>query len=350
MKKEIVSETINRPVFDMIRTVATIMVFLIHFLGFRNVEVPLFVFRFFEHCSYGVSFFFAISGYLVMQSYASSKSLKEFYVKRVSRIVPAYYVILIFGIVVWDICLGQMPEDTMLGIGWLRYFLFLNTVVPSDSYYSWNDLWGLWTMSCFMFFYIFVPIIKKYVKSYNASLVFIVLVILAAYGTKAIIFSALNGNGILNAAEFAGDSPVFNMISFSFGVAAWYAVREGKSRQYLSVIIVALAGFLLIREDTYNRIIWSLFAVAFMLAMKDFEYSNRTRYIGRAFAGFSKYSFTIYLVHMPILNILEYISGRYVYLGFVPFTLLTLVITALSALVINHFVEEPFAKLIKRLL
>ena len=121
---------INRPVFDILRVTAAAMVFMIHFAGYRNLPKPQFVFMLFRHFNFGVCMFFVMSGYLIMQSVDASRNVNEYFVKRVSRIIPAYYAIIVFAIIVWDIILGQMPKDTMLGIGWLRYFLFLNGIIP----------------------------------------------------------------------------------------------------------------------------------------------------------------------------------------------------------------------------
>lgn len=342
------NKNINRPVFDMLRVLATGMIFAIHFAGFRNLPKPNFIFVLFRHLNYGVCIFFAMSGYLIMQSLENSANLKEYFIKRVSRIVPAYFAILIFGIIVWDIILGQMPEDSMLGIGWLRYFLFLNGIVPSNEYYYWNDLWGLWTMSCFMLFYLLAPFVKRYIKNYKASLVMVVCVIVAAYGYKAVEYKLLSAGNVPWAAELAGDSAVFNMISFSFGTAAWYAVKEGKSQNYLRIVVAALAVFLAIREDTFNRIIWSLLTVAFMLAMQNFSYTEHTAWIGRTLAFLSKYSFTVYLVHMPMIELTEYFSQHVHYLGYAPFLSAVLGLTVVMTAALHYLVEEPLAKLIKR--
>lgn len=129
---------INRPVFDILRVLAAAMVFMIHFAGFRNLPKPQFVFNIFRHFNFGVCVFFVMSGYLIMQSVENSRNIKEYFIKRVSRIIPAYYAIIVFAIIVWDVILGQMPADSMLGIGWLRYFLFLNGIVPSSQYYYWE--------------------------------------------------------------------------------------------------------------------------------------------------------------------------------------------------------------------
>lgn len=342
------NNTINRPVFDMLRVIAAAMVFMIHFAGFRNLPKPQFVFTLFRHFNYGVCMFFAMSGYLILQSVDTSSSIKEYFAKRVSRIVPAYFAILIFGILVWDVILGQMPEDSMLGLGWLRYFLFLNGVVPSREYYYWNDLWGLWTMSCFMLYYLLAPLIRKLVKSYRASLIMLVAVIISAYGYKAVYFALLSRHNVPWAAELAGDCAVFNMISFAFGMTAWYAVREGREKNYIRLLVAALACFLAMRDDTYNRIIWSLFTVLFMLAMKDFSYGTGTRWIEKSFAFLSKYSFTVYLVHMPVIELAEYFSEHVRYLGYAPFLGIVLAGTLILTLALHHLVEVPLAGLIKR--
>ena len=60
------NKTINRPVFDMLRVLATVMVSAIHFAGFRNLPKPDFIFVLFRHLNYGVCIFFAMSGYLIM--------------------------------------------------------------------------------------------------------------------------------------------------------------------------------------------------------------------------------------------------------------------------------------------
>lgn len=349
---------INRPVFDMLRTAAVIMVFTIHFLEHRNIPVPGFVFNFFRHCGSGVAFFFVISGYLIMQSLENSKSTKEYFIKRVSRIVPAYFAVLIVGIVVWDIILGRMPEDSLLHIGWLRYFLFLNSIVPSKEYYFWNNLWGLWTMSCFMLFYLIAPVIKRYVKNYKGSLILLALTIVVAYGFKFVYTKLLVSAGIDRSEFLAGDSAVFNMIHFMLGTVAFYAVKEDKDREYLSLVILILAAVLVLREDTYNRVILSLLAVAFMLAMKNFEYSKKTQWIGSVFAFISKYSFSVYLVHLFVLEFVDYIfsknlagfdQGDYksTYVGL--YLIVTLAASVVLAMILHHGVEKPFAKLIKKL-
>ena len=328
---------INRPVFDILRVLAAAMVFMIHLAGFRNLPKPQLVINIFRNFNVVVCVFFVMSGYLIMQSVENSRNIKEYFIKRVSRIIPAYYAIIVFAIIVWDVILGQMPADSMLGISWLRYFLFLNGIVPSSQYYYWNDLWGLWTMSCFMLYYILAPVIRKYVKNYRASLVFLAAVIVLAYGYKAEYSYFLNRYNVPWAAETAGDCAVFNLISFAFGTVAWYAIKDGKEKNYIPLVIIGLACFLAIREDT----------VACMLSMKDISYSDKSEWVRGMFSFLARYSFTVYLVHMPVIELTEYFSEHVHYLGYFPFLLIVLSVTALMTALLHHTVEVPFAKLIK---
>ena len=56
-----------------------------------------------------------------------------------------------------------------------------------------------------MLYYILAPIIRKYVKNYRASLVFLAAVIVLAYGYKAVYSYFLNRYNVPWAAETAGD-------------------------------------------------------------------------------------------------------------------------------------------------
>lgn len=198
-----------------------------------------------------------------------------------------------------------------------------------------------------MLYYILAPVIRKCVKNYRASLVFLAAVIVLAYGYKAVYSYFLNRNNVPWAAETAGDCAAFNLISFAFGTVAWYAIKDGKEKNYMRLVIIALACFLAMREDTFNRIIWSLLTVAFMLSMKDFSYSDKTQWVGGMFSFLARYSFTVYLVHMPVIELTEYFSEHVHYLGYFPFLLIVLSVTALMTALLHHAVEVPFAKLIK---
>lgn len=284
---------------DILRIAAMFMVLLVHIPIYVKLPVT------FPNGQYGVAVFFVISGFLIMESLERESNLFKFYKKRLLRILPEYYLILLAGVIIWDKLLGQMPSDGLLHIGWIRYFLCLNTVLPSDNYYYWNDLWGLWTISCFMFFYLVAPIIKKWSKNFYSSLVGLGLSVVFGYVIKKIVVICLAQSGADSVEMFAGDTPVFNLMFFLLGVCAWYAQREKKTQQYLSLCTALFVVCLFLGRN--NRMTWGLLTVIVLLMGKDI--SIKSGIVNKIIDVVSAYSFTIYLVHFPVFQILKYTLG-----------------------------------------
>lgn len=88
------------PYLDGLRALSIIWVVIHH----MPVDFPKWLAAFANRGDLGVEFFFAISGYVVIQSLFSSAGLGEFYLKRIFRIIPAYWLTLlvIFGLSLID--------------------------------------------------------------------------------------------------------------------------------------------------------------------------------------------------------------------------------------------------------
>lgn len=96
-------------------------------------------------------FFFVISGFLVSVK-KNVGDIKTYYVKRILRICPVYYLVIVYNIFFWGILLNwNWPVDSS-GMYWWRYFLFLSTTVPTGEG-LWINVNATWTISAFMFFY-----------------------------------------------------------------------------------------------------------------------------------------------------------------------------------------------------
>lgn len=139
---------------DLYRVIAIIMVMTVHCgqyifpkgtLAYSVTHIGL----------YGIPIFFALSGYLAMQSAKRGIPAKKYYINRMIRIIPAYYVCLVVTSIIVN-----MPTDT-IGLRWLRYFLFINLFVPSSEP-NWMNINGYWCMPVFISFYVLVPLLYKY--------------------------------------------------------------------------------------------------------------------------------------------------------------------------------------------
>jgi peptidoglycan/LPS O-acetylase OafA/YrhL len=280
-----------------------------------------------------------MSGFLIFDSIERSKSLKEYYVKRISRILPAYYAILIVGIFMWDVFMGKMPKDTYAHLGWLRYFLCLNTWLPSDDYSHWNNLWGLWTISCFVFFYAVAPLLKKYINNYTKSAVFMTAMIPATYILSKIFEKLFTMLGASHPEMLACDNPIYSLNTFAMGICAWYAYKENKKDSFLKLAILILTVFTGINMS--NRMSWGMLCAIVMVifldaGIKEGRTSRLIKLLGR-------YSFDLYLVHLPVIEMLDAnaVTG-------LPYIILAVVLSVFFAVVLHHLVEKPCAALIKK--
>lgn len=325
-------------IFDILRICAALMVFTIHLFIFVP-GLPRSLCDILSNGGYGVSVFFVISGFLIFESLSRSKSLKEYYKKRVARIIPSYYAILLVGIFVWDIWLNKMPQDT-LSLGWVRYFLCLNTWVWSVEYDAWNNLWGLWTISCFMFFYLIAPFLKKWISNYNRSAVFMVAMIpiTFAFSKVAGIFYAEMGASMPD--MIAVDNPIYSLNTFAMGICAWYAWKESKVKDFLRIAGVMLVGFMGL--NMYNRMLWGVLAALIMMLFLDVEIKNQK--ITKAIKLVGRYSFCLYLVHLPVIEIIDYCG-----IGGAKYLVLAIICSVVAAVFLYHCVEKPCANLLRRI-
>ncbi len=326
-------------IFDILRICAALMVFGIHLFIFVP-QLPASLCEILSNGGYGVSIFFVISGFLMMQSLENSKSLKEYYVKRVARILPGYYAMVLVGIFVWDMGFGKMPVDTYGGLGWLRYLFCVNTWIPSHHYDFWNNLWGLWTINCFLFFYLIAPFLKKYINSFNKSAVFMV----AMIGFTFVFSKAMPGVFAEMGAEMPGmlacDMPIYSLNTFSMGMCVWYGKKEGRLKNCMQLLTVILVGF--IGLNMYNRMLWGVLCAVIMIAFMDLKIENPK--INSVIKVMSRYSFCLYLVHLCVIEIVDHFGVRGV-----PFLALSTVSSVLAAVALYHLVEKPCAALIRKI-
>jgi peptidoglycan/LPS O-acetylase OafA/YrhL len=139
------------PLVDSLRAIAALAVLLVHSSGFTFTQWHGFL----THAEVGVAVFFAISAFLLYRPYVSSRlngapraRLRDFFRRRILRIVPAYWVALTV-LAIWPGLPGVFS-----GHFWV-YYGFLQ---------SYNDAWILngipqaWTLSVEIAFYLLVPL------------------------------------------------------------------------------------------------------------------------------------------------------------------------------------------------
>jgi peptidoglycan/LPS O-acetylase OafA/YrhL len=138
-----------------------------HKFGLPNFEG----YSFFQNGALAVSFFFVLSGFLITYlllteiEKTGDVSLRKFYLRRVLRIFPLYYLLVFIGLIAVPILLhlinypNTQPYDT--ATGGVLFLFFLSFVV--NSLFGSHLLEPLWSIGVEEYFYIiWAPLFKKF--------------------------------------------------------------------------------------------------------------------------------------------------------------------------------------------
>lgn len=131
----------------------------------------------------GVYLFFVLSGYLACCDRklptAGKKELLTYYKKRLVRILPLYYGVILYNILLHGLILKDIPADPQ-GLYWLRYFFLTNSVIPAPNDF-WGNLSATWTISLFMAFYLLVPVFVRLIRGCTSAFFCYVLALILRY-------------------------------------------------------------------------------------------------------------------------------------------------------------------------
>jgi peptidoglycan/LPS O-acetylase OafA/YrhL len=222
---------------DLLRFLAALAVVLYHFTyrGFHAdhlspVEYPR-LGAFFKYGHLGVELFFIISGYVVLLS-AQGKTVSQFFISRVTRLYPAYWVActLTFG-VVW--LLGPAPQEA----GWSPILAasardYLPNMLMLNSFMGYKEVDGVyWTLAVELLFYFWIAVAIAFGWLRHLPLV------LAIWLGYAAIAGTGYGKGIFMLVLFPRFAPFFiaGMVFYLL------QTRQGRRWQLYALLAAAFA-------------------------------------------------------------------------------------------------------------
>lgn len=161
-----------RPELDVLRFVAFLFVFLSHTVPgsedprmarwLKGFVLPFDILQ--GTFGYGLSLFFTLSAFLICQlllrerEVTGTVGVKQFYIRRILRIWPLYYLGLALGVAVAFLP-GGHPAD-VTGIGW--FAIFMGAWYVAFHAAMQNPIAPLWSISVEEQFYLISPWIAKY--------------------------------------------------------------------------------------------------------------------------------------------------------------------------------------------
>ncbi len=304
----------------------------------------------------GVSFFFVLSGFLItyLMCWESSPhgtfSVKDFYIRRVLRIWPLYFLMVFIGFVVYP------PFNPFHEFGqsnvWIYITFLANFVYLTDSGTPWPVVGPLWSISVEEQFYFFWPLIfvltglgKKLPWVFGIALAVSSLFI-AAGGSKYHTLYALNDLTI-------GAATAYVSFFYQERVRAFW-VRLGGVRAVAIYCLGTLLLFLNYQLDTHFRLyhifdqqLNALF-FAFVISEQSFSPCSLFKLGSVKWLGhLGKISYGVYVYHAAVMWIV-FAAGRCMgwpfYLNAVFAIALTLLISEFS----YRYFESYFLRLKER--
>ncbi len=352
-----------RPDIDGLRAVAVIAVILFHLNanwlpgGFLGVDI-----------------FFVISGYLIggilyRELSTGTFSLKRFYLRRMRRILPAFFAVVVFTLIVgaqlmvpgsdeWNTARSSAKWSVFFGG---NFFSALNTdyFAPTVEVQPLNHLWSLAVEEQFYFIYPLIlwaimGIIKRILPPASSSLTRCVNVVLTALAIAsfALAFLPISLHGTALVPYYL---PHLRFGELLIGAILALAVAQGnlqpsaKTATFVgSLSILVLIACLVLPFPNTTPWFPGFAAALPCIASAGIIYAGARPYwfasalSHRAVVFVGKISYSLYLWHWPLLAFAHYALGRELSNTVLAATALLIVLLSLAS---YHLIEQPLRHL-----
>ena len=317
---------------EKLRGISILLVLLFH------LEIPGFQYGYF-----GVDLFFVISCYLMALLYGDlqdMQAVKQFFRKRFARILPAYFVVI--GATILAAILLLLPHEIVLVMEhniWAVFFMpnvgFWRDAAYFD-YMLFRPLLNLWSLGVELQFYLLFPGLVLVWRRSNLLLLLIAAISFLGYGMSSFIDP--------KTAFFMLPGRLWEFLA-GFYAAKYMTTSYSKSETVGLLAIVSLVSLLLLLPlfDFQNTFVVSVFVVMLSSIAIKFGFSSgrEDNWFSLGLVKIGKYSYSIYLVHFPIIVFANYVPFGGTNLeveGWGKLLLVLLVIFAASYILFN-FVE-----------
>jgi peptidoglycan/LPS O-acetylase OafA/YrhL len=342
---------------DGFRGLAAIFVITFHNFGF--------LIKYYSFGWIGLDMFFVLSGFLItdilLKTLEGKNYLRNFYVRRVLRIFPLYYLSLIIFLLVLpalhiELGLKYYTDNQAWLWGYMQNWLFIFKNPES------NTLNHLWSLAVEEHFYLLWPLIILIIRKPRHLLVFIVLLLALVVSARIWIwYKHIPGFAYYNLYAFTR----IDGICMGCMVAILLRVNKFFIKKYLYAIVLFLAAinllfFLINRQNQFSlpylgfagyTTVAALFGLLVnqiisneTIVINNFFNISLLRFIGKISYSFYIFHWPVYLLITPYLSSWfgSFTSGRTT--QFIVSTLATLVALAVGWLSFNYF-EKYFLKL-----
>lgn len=359
---------------DALRFLAFLAVFFEH-IAFDNLvktDNPAYInleFGFLYRGYLGVGLFFVLSGFLISYLLIQEKenkgkiNIKNFYIRRILRIWPLYFMVLIIGFILMPILDSNLQNDVSKSLYYLLFAANFNWINYGDTIN--HVLVPMWSISIEEQFYLVFPLVLFFVPSKHILKVIIAVIIVS------IIFRFYASIHFTNRLK--------DLVMGMHTLSVMVDIAVGAALGYISYYKTDLINRFSKLDKT--TIILAYIVGLSILFLPEFDYGNHTQSISRftyaIFFGFvimeqtwcdnsiikvskipyitwlGTISYGLYCFHQPALLITKWltkfipIENNWV-LSFILIAIIGLVITITISTISYRFIETPILKLKKK--
>lgn len=284
--------------FNAIRLFLCFVVVFLHSLGMVGISNKYLLDGHMAVCG-----FFIISGFWITKSYFDSENLKVFFLKRIKKILPMYYISVI-GFSILCLCFSKMTPNDYFGLEYFKY-LFWNCIFLNFMHLSLPGCFNgsavngaLWTIKIEIGFYIILPVIililKKIKSNIGKNLFFAVLYIFSVLYNLILKLYAVKWH-LPHQLEHQLPGFISFFVVGMFIFLNWNLFLRLKNRLILPAIAIYVLHYFTNTEILFPIALSVIIVWAALLLKK-------LNCIGKDI----DFSWGIYLFHVPIMQILFY--------------------------------------------
>jgi len=381
MKENIIKETKQKiffPNLDGLRFICFLLVYLYHWnlncaLAIENTSVRNSFNFLFGNGNIGVNIFFVLSGFLITfllikeKEFSGGVHLKHFYVRRILRIWPLYFLIVVISFFIIPILYSSVSESGVKSSNFLFYLIF---AANFDLIRIWPQLPDvlpivvLWSVSVEEQFYIVWPIVLKMISKSYLQYVFLLIVLLSLIFRS--IYSGPTDDDYamryFNTFSVIGDMAIGGLLAYycSFKSRLLSSIENLHKIQIIVLYIITIC-FILFRKEIFSNefliiIERVIYAVLFAFIIAEQSFSKNSFFKFSSFKIMSKLGiytyglyclqfFSILIIQKLFLKIGWGLGGSYTN---VFACLLSLILLIIISMLSYHYFEKYFLNLKKR--
>ncbi|MFZ6665190.1 acyltransferase family protein [Peijinzhouia sedimentorum] len=326
------------------RFIAAISIVVFHY-GTNIFPFNLDVFSFiFQQASIGVSYFFILSGFVMIIAYGQKKRIQfdNFIKRRVSRIYPVYLVAIIL-LMSFQLIM-KIPIDSN---GLIFNLTMIQAWIPGKAL-SFNS--PAWSISVEMFFYISFPLLFNYFYTkieIKKLFIYITLIFIISQCILHFVLGSSFYQGFPSKShDFIFYSPLMHFNEFLVGnIFGLIFIRMGKSKNTDLQIIILLIVLIILLRFNYG-INYHNGMLAFIFVPIIFLVSSNTGIISKILKNkhlvfLGEISYGVYILQVPVYNwvamVLKYLNMNNLTFIFYASLAILIILSAISF----KYIESP---------